>query len=130
MSDIGLLSRRLNLSIDDYIDEKESLKTSKGAITENYVMNELIRLDKKPYYWKSGNTAEIDFIFEDSGSIVPLEVKAATNTQAKSYKQFCRKYNPKSGFKLSLKNIAENILFETNTVSLPLYLLWNLEMYK
>lgn len=130
MSDIGLLSRRLNLSIDDYIDEKESLKTSKGAITENYVMNELIRLDKKPYYWKSGNTAEIDFIFEDSGSIVPLEVKAATNTQAKSYKQFCKKYNPKSGFKLSLKNIAENTLFETNTVSLPLYLLWNLEMYK
>lgn len=130
MSDIGLLSRRLNLSIDDYIGEKESLKTSKGAITENYVMNELIRLDKKPYYWKSGNTAEIDFIFEDSGSIVPLEVKAATNTQAKSYKQFCKKYNPKYGFKLSLKNIAENTLFETNTVSLPLYLLWNLEMYK
>lgn len=130
MSDIGLLSRRLNLSIDDYIDEKESLKTSKGAITENYVMNELIRLDKKPYYWKSGNTAEIDFIFEDSGSIVPLEVKAATNTQAKSYKQFCKKYNPKSGFKLSLKNIAENTLFETKTISLPLYLLWNLEMYK
>lgn len=130
MSDIGLLSRRLNLSIDDYIDEKESLKTSKGAITENYVMNELIRLDKKPYYWKSGNTAEIDFIFEDSGSIIPIEVKAATNTQAKSYKQFCKKYNPKYGFKLSLKNIAENTLFETNTVSLPLYLLWNLEMYK
>ena len=130
MSDIGLLSRRLNISIDDYMDEIDSLKTSKGAITENYVMNELIRLNKTPYYWKSSNTAEIDFVYEDSGSIVPIEVKAATNTQAKSYKQFCKKYNPTSGFKLSLKNIAENTIYETNTVSLPLYLLWNIEQYK
>ena len=130
MSDIGLLSRRLNISIDDYMDEIDSLKTSKGAITENYVMNELIRLNKTPYYWKSSNTAKIDFVYEDSGSIVPIEVKAATNTQAKSYKQFCKKYNPTSGFKLSLKNIAENTIYETNTVSLPLYLLWNIEQYK
>ena len=130
MSDIGLLSRRLGVSIDDYMSENDNLKTSKGAITENYVMNELINQKKMPYYWKSGNTAELDFIYENDGQVVPVEVKAATNTQAKSYKQFSRKYEPRVGFKASLKNIALNAVNETNTVSIPLYLLWNMDFYE
>ena len=129
MSDIGLLSRRLGVSIDDYMSENDNLITSKGAITENYVMNELMNQKKSPYYWKSGNTAELDFIYENVGRVVPVEVKAATNTQAKSYKQFCKKYVPKIGFKASLKNIATNMVHETNTVSIPLYLLWNINLY-
>ena len=112
------------------MSENDSLKASKGAITENYVMNELINQKKVPYYWKSGNTAEVDFIYEKAGNIVPIEVKAATNTQAKSYKQFCKKYEPKIGFKVSLKNLAANMVCETNTISLPLYLLWNMDFYE
>lgn len=130
MSDIGLLSRRLGLTYEDYMDENDTLKTAKGAITENYVMNELLSLNKCPYYWRSGNTAELDFIYEEDGNIVPIEVKAATNTQAKSYKQFCQKFSPKTGYKTSLKNIASNMVNETNTVSLPLYLFWNHEIYR
>ena len=129
MSDIGLLSRRLGVSINDYMSENDTLKSSKGAITENYVMNELLNQKKMPYFWKSGNTAELDFIYENDGNIVPVEVKAATNTQAKSYRQFCKKYEPKIGYKVSLKNIASNMVHETNTVSLPLYLLWNIDFY-
>ena len=130
MSDIGLLSRRLGVSIDDYMSENDTLKTFKGAIAENYVMNELIIQKKMPYYWKSGNTAEIDFIYEKDGKIIPVEVKAAANTQAKSYKQFSNKYEPKIGFKASLKNIASNMIHATNTVNLPLYLLWNIDFYE
>ena len=129
MSDIGLLSRRLGISINDYMSEKDGLKTAKGAITENYVMNELINQKKTPYYWKSGNTAELDFIYESNGNVVPVEVKAATNTQAKSYRQFSKKYKPEVGFKASLKNIASNMINETNTISIPLYLLWNIDHY-
>jgi len=129
MSDIGLLSRRLGLTINDYLSEEDTLKTSKGAITENYVMNELINQGKTPYYWKSGNTAEVDFIYENEGRVVPVEVKAAANTQAKSYKQYCKKYSPAKGFKISMKNIAANMVEETDTVSLPLYLLWNVDFY-
>lgn len=54
-----MLTRRLGLTIDEFVTDNHSLKTSKGAITENYVMNELISLKKTPYYWKSGNTAEM-----------------------------------------------------------------------
>lgn len=126
MADQGLLCRRLGLGYKDFLDENDSLKTFKGAVVENYVLNELIRLGKNPYFWRSGNSAELDFLFEDDGQIFPVEVKAATNTQAKSYKQFCKKYSPKKGYKLSLKNIASNDCEGTETISLPLYLAWKM----
>lgn len=129
MADSGLLCRRLGLSYKNILEENTALSTFKGAITENYVLQELIVQNKVPYFWRSGNTAELDFIFEEDGNVIPVEVKAATNTQAKSFKQFCKKYQSKTGFKLSLKNIAENDCEGTNVVSLPLYLLWNISSY-
>lgn len=126
MADQGLLCRRLGLGYKDFLDDNDSLKTFRGAVVENYVLNELIRLGKNPYFWRSGNSAELDFLFEDDGQIFPVEVKAATNTQAKSYKQFCKKYSPQKGYKLSLKNIASNDCEGTETISLPLYLAWKM----
>ena len=129
MADSGLLCRRLGLSYKNILEENTALSTFKGAITENYVLQELIVQNKVPYFWRSGNTAELDFLFEEDGNVIPVEVKAATNTQAKSFKQFCKKYQNKTGFKLSLKFIAENDCEGTNVVSLPLYLLWNISLY-
>lgn len=129
MADSGLLCRRLGLSYKNILEENTALSTFKGAITENYVLQELIVQNKVPYFWRSGNTAELDFLFEEDGNVIPVEVKAATNTQAKSFKQFCKKYQNKTGFKLSLKNIAENDCEGTNAVNLPLYLLWNISSY-
>ncbi len=129
VSDVGLLCRRLGIGYKDIIENEGTLKTFKGAIVENYVLNELLSLNKTPYFWRSGNTAELDFLYEEDGNIYPVEVKAAANTQAKSYKQFCKKYNVKTGFKLSLKNIAKNYCAEVPTISLPLYLSWNIDNY-
>lgn len=130
MADSGLLCRRLGLSYKNILKENTALSTFKGAITENYVLQELIVQNKTPYFWRSGNTAELDFLYENDGEIFPVEVKAATNTQAKSFKQFSKKYQNKKGFKLSLKNIAENDCEGTNAVSLPLYLVWNIDFYE
>ena len=131
LSDIGLLCRRLGLSYKEISDEtRDTLKTFKGAIAENYVLNELISQNKKPYFWRSGNMAELDFIFENDVKIVPVEVKAADNTQAKSYKSFCKKYAIQLGYKASLKNIGTSDNDGTKTISLPLYLLWNMDKYK
>ncbi|MBQ7540177.1 MAG: ATP-binding protein [Bacteroidaceae bacterium] len=126
MSDCGLLCRRLGLGLKDFLGGKNTLRTLKGAIVENFVMNELVSYGMLPYFWRSGNTAELDFIYEDNGEIVPVEVKSATNTQAKSYKLFCKKYQPHKGYKLSLKNLAVNNCEGTETTSLPLYLIWNI----
>ena len=127
LSDCGLLCRRLGLGYKDFFGETDTMKTFKGAVVENYVMNELICYGRQPYFWRSGNTAELDFLFEEDGDIVPVEVKSAANTQAKSYKQFCKKYSPRRGYKLSLKNLAVNDCEGTSTTSLPLYLTWTVK---
>ena len=125
-SDCGLLCRRLGLGYKDFLEETNTMKTFKGAVTENYVMNELVCYGKRPYFWRSGNMAELDFMYEEEGEIVPVEVKSATNTQAKSYKEFCKKNKPRRGYKLSMKNLAVNDCEGTVTTSLPLYLTWKI----
>ena len=126
MSDIGLLRVRSGVSSETIINENELYIRYKGAFVENYVLNELISNGIKPYFWRSGNTAEIDFIYERQGNIIPIEVKSADNTQAKSYKQFCKKYKPKTGYKLSEKNLGVNMNEETETYSMPLYMSWRI----
>lgn len=129
MSDIGLLRAKSGISPETILNETETYKRYKGAFAENYVLNELRALRKEPYFWRSGNTAEVDFIYEDHEIIIPVEVKAADNTQAKSYKEYCKKYKPTVGFKISIKNIAENDCEGTSTISLPSYMVWCLETY-
>ena len=129
MSDIGLLRSRSGVSPQTILEESEQFGRYKGAFVENYVLNELRALGKEAYFWRSGNTAEIDFIFEEDGELIPVEVKAADNTQAKSFKQFCKRYEPRLGFKLSGKNMGENRCENTTAISIPLYLTWNLEHY-
>ena len=130
LCDVGLLRVKSKVDAGTVFDETPSYIRFKGAFTENYVLNELVSYGKEPYFWHSGNTAEVDFIYENKGEIVPVEVKSAENTQAKSYKLFCQKYRPGTGFKLSQKNIAENNLEGTKTYSIPLYLCWNLDGYR
>lgn len=129
MSDVGLLRRKSGLSHKTILEEPEIYKNFKGALTENYVLNELIAQGKRLYFWRSGNTAEVDFLFEDKDRIIPVEAKAAISTRAKSYLQFCKKYRPPLGFKFSMKNVGTNMTEETLTYSVPLYLLWKLNRY-
>ncbi len=129
LADIGLLCRRCGLTADTVLYDSPYYKNFKGALTENFVFNELIYTNLHPYFWRSGNTAELDFIFEYQSQLVPVEAKAEIHTRAKSYGLFCKKYNPQTGFKLSLKNIGINDSGDTKTVSLPLYLLWNIKSY-
>lgn len=129
MSDVGLLRVRSGISPDVMAEKNPGYVKYKGAFAESFVYCELTSQGREPYFWRSGNTAELDFLFDGKRTIVPVEVKAADNVQAKSYRLFCRRYMPETGFKLSLKNIAENMCEETKTFNLPLYLTWNMEHY-
>lgn len=129
MSDVGLLRVRSGLSPDTILNGNVNYIKYKGMLAENFCFTEMVSSGRNPYFWRSGNTAELDFLFEDKNSIIPVEVKSADNVQAKSYRLFCRKYLPKTGFKLSLKNIGENVCEQTRTINLPLYLAWNLKHY-
>ncbi len=129
MCDIGLLRAKSGVAYETIMKESPLYVRYKGAFAENYVLNELRSLHKEAYFWRSGNSAEMDFIYEDSGNVVPIEVKSADNTQAKSYKGFCKRYMPLKGVKLSQKNIGENLCEKTQTFSIPLYLCWNIDFY-
>ena len=128
-SDLGLLRRKSGLSFQTIVEEDALFLRYKGSLAENYVLNELLTQGEKAYFWRSGNTAEVDILLDSENGIVPMEIKAADNVQAKSYKQFCRRYMPKTGYKFSLKNIGENNCEQTRTISLPLYLVWNWKHY-
>ena len=124
LCDVGLLRRKSRVSPNIILEEDVSYKIFKGAFTENFVLNELIKQGIEPYFWRSENTAEVDFVFEEDDLIIPVEVKADIHTRAKSYQEYCKRYAPKIGFKFSLKNTGENDVYETKTYSIPLYLVW------
>ena len=130
LSDVGLLSRMSGLSARTIMEEDPLFIRFKGALAENYAVNELTSTGEAIYFWRSGNTAEVDIVMESDGLIIPIEVKSADNTQAKSYRQFCKRYTPSIGFRLSMKNIGENECEGTRTISLPLWMLWNWSRYR
>ena len=129
MSDVGLLRYKANVYYETILKGDDRYIRFKGALAENYVMNELIKNDLPFYYWRSGNQAEVDFLTEIKGHVIPLEVKSADNTRAKSFNTFVSKYKPKCGFKSSLKNIGDNVLHGTMVYSIPLYMLWRIKEY-
>ena len=129
LPDIGLLRRRANLTAQDIISGNENYNRFKGAFAENYVMTELAAMGFRPYFWRSGNIAEIDFLIEGGGGIVPIEVKAAENVKAKSLALYMRRYRPQCAFKTSLRNVGVTRQGDTELWSLPLYMLWKLKKY-
>lgn len=130
LCDVGLLRVKSGLSPKTIMNGSGSFIRYKGAMAENFVYEELVSIGKSPYFWRSGNTAELDFIYDGADSVVPVEVKAADNTQAKSYRIFCKRYSPQTGFKISRKNIAENFCENTRTINLPMYMTWNIKRYE
>ncbi|MCC8080979.1 MAG: AAA family ATPase [Lachnospiraceae bacterium] len=129
MSDTGLLRKKSGISAKTILEETELYRNFKGAFTENYVLTELLAQDIHPYFWRSGNMAELDFIFERENKIIPVEAKAEIHTRAKSYQQYCKTYSPEIGLKFSMKNAGMNQTGNTTTYSIPLYLIWMLRQY-
>ena len=129
MADIGLLRKKANLSSHDISGDNANYTRFKGAFAENYVMNELKSMGIQPYFWRSGNTAEIDFLIELNGDIIPIEVKSADNTKAKSLQIYRGTYHPRHAVKTSLKNAGINLEDGMRLYSIPLYMLWKLKKY-
>lgn len=121
MADIGLLRRMSRLPASSIFEDSTLYTEFKGALTENYVLTELVNLlEDVPYYWKSGNTAEVDFVSQFGDKIVPIEVKASTNVRARSLAVYREKYNPEISVRTSLLNLKK----DNDLLNIPLYLLW------
>jgi len=117
VSDLGLLCAKKDLAATDILYMVDEINDFKGGMTENYVNTHLTINGYKTYYWESNRGAEIDFIIQRNTHIIPIEVKAADNTRAKSLKLYMDAYKPAYAIKLSTKNFG----FEDNKKIVPLY---------
>jgi predicted AAA+ superfamily ATPase len=117
MGDTGMLTMKAGLEAGTILSPLEPDNRFMGAVAENYTAAALTASGHPLYYWQSGNTAEIDFVLQKDGAVIPLEVKAGTNTKSRSFSVFAGKYHPPWSIRVSAKNFG----FENGIKSVPLY---------
>ena len=104
MVDVGLLGAMSGLNAQTLIGESDIFVEFKGALTEQYVMQELrtVETDYIGYWTNERSTSEVDFVVQKEGCIIPIEVKSGGNLRSRSFTQFCKTFEPKTAVKTSL----------------------------
>lgn len=122
--DGGLLGAMSDLEAESILEGSDIFREFKGAMTEQYVLQQLVSdTSYTPYYYGTSNANfEMDFMVQKGKMIVPIEVKAEVSQQAKSLKMYCQKYEPEYAVRISMKDYKE----EPWLVDLPLYAVCNL----
>ncbi|MEG1822946.1 MAG: ATP-binding protein [Clostridiales bacterium] len=115
MGDVGLLTMKSGISQQTVLSGAGNVFM--GALTENYVAQQLIAKGYKLHYWTSKYTAELDFILQKEDKIIGIEVKKGEHTKSKSLNEFIKIYSPDEAIRLSLKNFGKS----QNIISIPLY---------
>jgi predicted AAA+ superfamily ATPase len=107
--DVGLLAAKTGLDSRTLIEGNRIFEEFKGALMEQYVLQELRHLpaDSIGYWTNQKSTAEVDFVLQTEGRVIPIEVKAGESLQAKSFKFFCEKYRPEMAVRTSLSDYRE-----------------------
>lgn len=116
LSDVGILTNMSEIRFPDIMLDKTFIY--KGAITENYIAQELAFKGESLYYWTSKRNAEIDFIlYSEQDGIIPIKVKSGNNVRSISLNMYIKEYKPKYAIRFSTRNFG----FENNIKSVPLY---------
>ena len=122
-NDIGLLAAMSNLNAKTLLNGDTVFTEFKGALAEQFVFQQLL-LDKNlsVHYYQINNRLEIDFVIQnEEDEIIPVEVKAGENLEAKSLKKYCEEIKPKKAIRTSMSNYRE----EEWLTNVPLYLIGN-----
>lgn len=117
--DTGLLAAMGDIDAATILDGNKIFEEFKGALTEQFVLQQLISDSGiMPYYFSAENSrGEIDFLFQKAGKIIPLEVKAEENLKAKSLRAFYDKYHPE----ISLRTSMSPFRRQDWMINVPLY---------
>ena len=126
MLDVGLLAAKTSLDVRVLLEGSRIFTEFKGAMTEQFVLQELsAKEDIDIGYWTNNNgSAEIDFIAQVDSMIVPIEVKAGINLQAKSLAFYNEKFKPEICVRTSLASYKQT----DNLYDLPLYMIESLKV--
>ena len=115
--DIGLLNAIADLDQIILLEKNNILIEFKGALTEQFVCQQL-KIKKGLYYWTASNaTAEVDFVLQSQNEIIPIEVKAEENLKSKSLKVYVEKYTPRIAIRTSMSKYRQ----EDWLTNVPLY---------
>lgn len=117
VSDVGLLCAKKDIVAEDILYLSSELDDFKGGMVENYICNQLICNGYQAFYWLSERGAEVDFIIQRERSIIPIEVKSADNTKAKSLVVYMKAHSPSYAIKVAVRNFG----FENGIKTIPLY---------
>ncbi len=117
--DVGLIGAMCNLNSQTVIEGNRAFVEFKGALTENYVLQQIKANTtyRVFYYATSDATFELDFLLDTEKGPLPIEVKAEENLRAKSFKTYCEKYAPEIAVRTSMANYRE----ESWMTNIPLY---------
>lgn len=117
--DVGLLGALSGLEAKTILGKYEIFQEFKGAIAEQYVLQQFKTIDDMPiYYWTNETSrSEVDFIIQRESKVIPVEVKAATNLKARSLKIYMEQFKPKLAIRTSLADYKKT----ENLVDIPLY---------
>ncbi len=119
--DVGLLGALSELDVRSILKGNGIFEEFKGALTEQYVLQQLISdTEYTPYYFAESKSAgEIDFMIQKEMDVIPIEVKAEENLRAKSLKVFCDKYHPNVAIRTSMSNYRE----QEWMINIPLWMI-------
>lgn len=125
--DVGLLSAKNSMGTQIILEGNEIFKEYKGALTEQYVLEQIkSNYDIPINYWTNKTaTSEVDFMVQFMDTIIPIEVKSGENLHSKSLKVFVDKYNTKNNIRTSMTDYKK----EEWLVNIPLYLIGNFDKY-
>ena len=117
--DVGLLGALVNLDAKTILDRYEIFQEFKGAMAEQYVLQQFKTIKDLPvYYWTNETSrSEVDFVIQINSKVVPVEVKAATNLKARSLKIYMEQFKPEIALRTSLADYKTT----DNLIDLPLY---------
>ena len=120
MLDVGLLGAKCSITAKVLLDGCKIFEEFKGALTEQFVAQQLKSSDRELYYYSTSNSSgEIDFVIQQEMKCIPIEVKAEENLHAKSLKAFCDKFKPEMAIRSSMSDYRE----QEWMINVPLYLL-------
>jgi len=123
MSDAGMLTMKSGMATQTILSPLEEDNMFLGMISENYVAQALVCNGFQLFYWKNENTAELDFVVQIAGEVVPIEVKKGKRTKSTSLNMFIKQYKSRFAIRISGKNFG----FENKIKSVPLYAVWCLK---
>lgn len=121
--DVGLLGCMTGLRQRTLLDGSQLFTEFKGALTEQFVCQQLKTIDDLGiyYYTNDRGSCDVDFIIDTGEKIVPVEVKAEINLKAKSLKTYREKFHPELSVRTSMADYKK----EDWLVNLTLYLVEN-----